>query len=194
MPILMTRTGDDMTTAPRNAQPRRRRALALLLAGVVPLAGTPAGDECSRAPLRGTPPTAEEWSLVAAVSGRFRVRLHGGDDWIHFGAPEWTAAGLRAVGGEDWDTGRLVYTESHVVPWADIARLDGERGNHAGRGALLGAAAGAAVFAGLYACDDCGRGWRAGAAIPIGMVIGGVIGRWQPLWRPVYCAVSEPPR
>jgi len=98
------------------------------------------------------------------------------------------------VGGEDWDTGRLVYTESHVVPWADIARLDGERGNHAGRGALLGAAAGAAVFAGLYACDDCGRGWRAGAAIPIGMVIGGVIGRWQPLWRPVYCAVSEPPR
>lgn len=181
------RSASEMTPT-AHAKAARRHALALLLSGVVPIAPAPPSDVCSKAPLRGTPPSQQEWSLLAHESIRFRARTLDNDDWINLGDAEWTGGGLRARGGQGWDTGRLIYADSLAIHWADIARLDGQRGNHGARGALLGGAAGAVAFAGLYACDDCDLGCWAATAVPLGMVIGGVIGRWQPIWRPVYCA------
>ncbi len=161
------------------------------LSGVPPLAAAPrdvASDVCSGVPLSGTPPSPVEWSLLEHESDHFRARLRNDDDWIYFGDAEWTAAGLRARGGEGWDTGHLVFTDSLDVRWVDIARLDADRGTYSARGTLLGAAAGCAAFAALAACDDCDVGGWSVFAIPVGMLIGGVIGASQPMWRAVFCA------
>jgi hypothetical protein len=159
----------------------------LLLSGVTPIEATPP-DVCSKAPFQGTPPSEHEWSLLAHDSSRFRAQLWRSDDWLYFAHPEWTADGLHARSGEGWETGRLAYRDSLAVRWADVERLDCNRGSRSAQGALLGAAAGAGTFAGLLACDDCDVGWWSILAIPAGMVIGSVIGASLPVWRTAYCA------
>jgi hypothetical protein len=166
----------------------RGAMLSLLLFGVTS-SGVAAPDDCSEAPFQDVPPSPREWSLLALGSDRFRARLWDSDDWIYFGNPEGTTAGLRARGGEAWNSGRLAYSDSLVVHWEDIERLEASRGSHYGLGVHFGAMAGAAAFVGFH---DEGWGWAV-FSIPAGMLIGGIIGVSMPIWRAVYCAAPAHP-
>jgi hypothetical protein len=161
-----------------------RGVLSLFLSGVTAIAA-PAPDTCSKAPFQGVPPSQREWSLLAVESDQFRARLVTSNRWLHFKDPVTNADGLRARGGEGWKSGSLAYSESLVVRWEDVERLECNRGSHSGAGVLLGAAAGGVAFVGLH--DES---WWSVLWIPVGMVIGGIIGASQPIWRAVYC--SEP--
>jgi hypothetical protein len=151
--------------------------------------GAPASDDCSKAPFQDVPPSQREWELLARDSHRFRARLLSSGDWVYFGNPESNADGLRARGGEGWDTGRLAYSDSLVVRWDDVERLECNRGSDAGWGVHFGVLVGAVAFVGFH---DEGWGWAV-FSIPAGAVIGGIIGASRPIWRAVYCVSPARP-
>jgi hypothetical protein len=177
-------TTDLMTGARRAA---RWAVLAMLLFAVTAI-GAPTSNDCSKAPFQDVPPSQREWELLARDSRRFRARLLSSGDWVYFGDPEWNAEGLHAHGGEGWNRG-IAYSDSLVVRWNDVERLEGSRGSHYARGVHFGALVGAVAFVGLH---DEGWGWAV-FSIPAGAVIGGIIGASRPIWRAVYCAAPVRP-
>ena len=169
----------------------RRTAQSATLSLLLSMTSTAlaAPDDCSKAPFGNVPPSEREWSLLARDSHRFRARLLSSDGWIYLGNPLSNADGLRARGGEGWDTGRLVYSDSLIVRWDEIERLECNRGSYAARGILLGAMVGGVVYAGFR---GDGWGWSL-LSVPVGMLIGGIIGGSFPIWRAVYCAPPTEP-
>ena len=141
-----------------------------------------------------TPGTPAFRELQVRINEQERVRATTTWGVAELYAPQLTDAGL--------DFGRARFKKrprrrvagfERPLPFTDISQIDVRVGNPTA-GALLGAAAGLLLSAGLFGlCDDCGTGSSEKAVITVTLtaaitVIGAMIGRDGWGWRAVYRA------
>jgi hypothetical protein len=127
-----------------------------------------------------------------------RLRRRGEGEWIELRDSRWEADALLAVTPPRWTSdGRRVLTDSLLIPWTEIERIERPSGTQAGLGAGVGAAIGLGVGLALAAADEadcngylCGLGYIVLPllAVPAGVIAGALIGSTQHRWAPFFCA------
>jgi hypothetical protein len=152
-------------------------------------------DPCTKAVFESAPATEREWLAVTFDVDELRVRRQNEEKWLEVRDASWRPDALLAVDLLAWSSSRRVLTDSLIIPWGEIERIDRPRGSRAGLGAGVGAFVGLGVGLGIAYldaddCEFCGFGYLVIPLItmPIGAVTGAVIGSTQNGWAPIFCA------
>jgi len=181
---------------PRTSTHALRVAIALLYGGVAPI--EPSGDACQKAPFHAAPATEREWLVVTFDVEDMRVRRHGDDMWIPVHDARWRADSLLAVGSPRWMSSHQLPADTLALAWSEIERIEKPAGTWAAVGAGVGAFAGLGVSFVVALIASSGHadldGWgfvmMPFITVPLGAVVGAVIGSASARWAPFYCAPS----